>query len=414
MHVISDLHIHSRFSRATSKYITLKNLAKYGAMKGIQLLGTGDFQHPEWYEEIKAELQEDGGIYKAHGMHFMLTTEISLIYTDKGKGRRVHVVVWSPTLAVAKQVQDQCLKWGRIDYDGRPIFKVSCAQFVESMKSISKDIEVIPAHVWTPWFSMFGSMSGYDSFKDCFEDQSKNVHAIETGLSSDPEMNWRFPELDNKTILSFSDAHSHWPWKLGREATVFDVKKLTYDDVIRAVRDNHVVKTIEFFPEEGKYHFDGHRKCDVCMHPAESIKINNLCPKCGKQMTIGVAHRVEDLATREKGQGKPYIKLIPLAELIAAYHGNGLQTKKVQEVYAQCIKKFGNEFKILLDTPQETLERFDKGLARLIVATREQKIPFKPGYDGVFGEPQIEGWECKPSAEEQTPVKPSQKGLSEF
>ena len=386
-------------------------------MKGIHLLGTGDFQHPEWHEEIKAELQEDNGIYKAHGMHFMLTTEISLIYTDKGKGRRVHVVVWAPSIAVAKQIQEQCLKWGRIDYDGRPIFKIPCAEFVETLKGISDAIEIIPAHVWTPWFSMYGSMSGYDSFKDCFEDQSKRVHAIETGLSSDPDMNWRLPELDNKTILSFSDAHSHWPWKLGREATVFDVKQLTYDDVIKAVRNNHVVKTIEFFPEEGKYHFDGHRNCGVCMHPAESIKQNNICPKCKKQMTIGVAHRVEDLAKRDKGQGKPYIKLIPLTELVAAYLGSNPQTKKTWALYDQYIKRFGNEFNVLLDAPQDKLEAIDAGLAKLIIASREQKIPFKPGYDGVFGVPQIGGWESKPSAEEQAPVRPpqpEQKSLGEF
>lgn len=419
MEVIADLHLHSKYARATSKNISLSNLAKYGKMKGLEVIGTGDAQHPKWFEELSKELLPCDGLYEAHGMKFMLTTEISLMYSDKGKGRRVHLILLLPSLEVVSQLQECLLKRGRLDYDGRPIFKIPCSEFVELIRGISTDIEVIPAHVWTPWFSLYGSMSGYNSIKDCFEEQLKHIHAVETGLSSDPEMNWRLKELDDKAILSFSDAHSHWPWKLGREATVFDVKRLGYNEIIQAIKNNAVVKTIEFFPEEGKYHFDGHRNCNVVLHPADAIKNNNICPSCRKQLTIGVAHRVEELATRKEGKGsnaRPFVKLIPLSELVSASIGSPVQSRKVWEVYSKLIEMFGSELKVLLDSDEKQISTINEKLAELIVKSKTQKIQWKPGYDGVYGSPLFDGLAINKTVdnammEEQASVKPPQPSL---
>ncbi|MFP4112717.1 MAG: endonuclease Q family protein, partial [Candidatus Woesearchaeota archaeon] len=290
MEIISDLHLHGKYSRACSKNLSIANLEKYGRIKGLNLLGTADFTHPEWIKELKTNLTEDetGFLKTKTGFNFLLTTEISLIYTDKGKGRRVHHVLFAPSFDVVSQITEELLKHGRIDYDGRPIFKIPSPDFTEKMKEISKDIEIIPAHIWTPWFGMLGSKSGFDSLKDCFDDQAKNIHAIETGLSSDPEMNWRIKELDNKAIVSFSDSHSYWPHRIGREATIFDIKP-AYKSLIGSIRENNVKSTVEFWPDEGKYHYDGHRNCNVVMHPKESLKNNNICPVCKKPLTIGEA-----------------------------------------------------------------------------------------------------------------------------
>jgi uncharacterized protein (TIGR00375 family) len=297
MKVISDLHIHGRFSRATSKELTIANLEKYARMKGLNLLGTGDFTHPEWYSELKKDLTYEDGVLKTKNRFcFIPQTEISLMYTQGGKGRRIHQVVLAPDLEVVSQITDELKKRGRVDYDGRPIFKIPSPEFVGMMHSISDKIEVIPAHVWTPWFGTFGSMSGFDSLKECFLDKVNKIHAIETGLSSDPAMNWRIKELDNKSIVSFSDLHSFWPWRMGRECTIFDVAKINYDLILKAIREQKVVETIEFFPEEGKYHYDGHRNCDIVMSPKETKKHKGICPKCGKNLTVGVAYRVEELA----------------------------------------------------------------------------------------------------------------------
>ena len=237
MKIIADLHLHGRYSQATSKNLSIKNLETYSAYKGTNLLGTGDFTHPKWIEEIKNELTEDEtGILKTKsGFNFVLSTEISLIYSQGGKGHRIHNIVLAPNLDVVRQITEYLLTKGRVDYDGRPIFKIPCMDFVENLRNISQDIEVIPAHCWTPWFSLFGSMSGFDSVKEAFGDQEKHIHAIETGLSSDPAMNWRLSQLDKYAIVSFSDAHSYWPWRIGREATVFELPKLTYKSLITAL-----------------------------------------------------------------------------------------------------------------------------------------------------------------------------------
>jgi len=416
MKIISDLHIHSRYSRACSKQINIANLEKYAKIKGIGLLGTGDFQHPEWQKELKKELTDDGtGIAKTKtGFPFVYSTEISLIYTD-GRGRRIHLVALAPNIETVEQITEALGKRGRLDYDGRPIFKIPCPEFVEMMRGINKDIEVIPAHIWTPWFGLFGSMSGFDSMTEAFKDQAKHINAIETGLSSDPPMNWRLSQLENKQIVSFSDLHSYWPWRMGREATTFDLKQLSYANLLKAVRTGEgVVDTLEFFPEEGKYHFDGHRNCNVCLSPAEAKKLNNICPVCRKPLTIGVLHRVDELADKPEGYkpktAKPFRHLIPLSELISHGVGTGVATQKVWKVYNELMKEFGNELNVVLDTDEEKLRKIvpDK-VVDLIMRNRNQKIDFQPGYDGEYGKPIFEG-----SKKEIKPVKPAQKGLGEF
>jgi uncharacterized protein (TIGR00375 family) len=403
MRVIADLHIHGRFSRATSKALDIPSLEKWARIKGVTLLGTGDFTHPEWIKELKENLTEDGtGILKTKtGFPFMLQTEISLIYTQAGKGRRVHVLVLAPDFAAVEKITEYLGRNGRLDYDGRPIFKIPCPNFVEMLKNIDDRIEIIPAHAWTPWFSMFGSMSGFNSLKECFGEQTKHIHAIETGLSSDPAMNWRLSQLDNVAIVSFSDCHSFWPWRLGREATIFELKELTYDALIEALRTKKgIVETIEFFPEEGKYHYDGHRACNVVMSPQESIKVNDICPVCKKKMTIGVAHRVEELADKDRQLGfkpkgaVPFKSLIPLSEVIAGVMGAPVASKKVWIVYNKLIEQFGNEFNVLIDAPEKEIAKItEPDVARMIVADRTQKILFNPGYDGEYGKPLFDGKE---------------------
>ena len=318
MTIIADLHIHGKYSQATSKDLIISNLEKYAKMKGVTLLGTGDFTHPKWIEEIKSNLKDNHstGIFTTQkGFPFILQTEISLVYTQGGKGRRVHNIVFAKDLDSVSQITEYLLTKGRIDYDGRPIFKIPCPEFVEALKNIDKKIEIIPAHIWTPWFSMFGSKSGFNSVKECFGNQAKHIHAYETGISSDPAMNWRVSQLDSLTPLSFSDIHSYWPWRMGREATLFDCK-LDYDSIMQAIKTKKgYAGTIEVDPNYGKYHYDGHRKCDVCMSPVQTMKHKGICPVCRKPLTIGVDYRVEELADRPLGfrpkNAKPYYSLLP-------------------------------------------------------------------------------------------------------
>ncbi len=392
MNVIADLHLHSRYSRACSKAITLQNLEKYAKLKGLSLLGTGDFQHPKWLPELKSELKDDGKgiLYTKTGYPFVLQTEISLIYSQDGKGRRVHVVVLAPNFEVADQIVEYLGSKGRLDYDGRPIFKIPCPEFVESLKKISPDIEIIPAHVWTPWFSVFGSMSGFNSLQECFLDQTKNIHAIETGLSSDPGMNWRLSQLDNIALISSSDSHSAYPWRIGREATVFEMKQLSYSELIKAIRENNIAETIEFFPEEGKYHFDGHRACGTCLSPKESLAMKKICPGCKKQVTVGVASRVEELADRETPVNKkPYRNLIPLSEIISHVIGSPIASKKVWEQYFKLVNALGNELAVLSAKAEDIAKHVDQKIANAIA--QSSKVQWKPGYDGVYGIPLFEG-----------------------
>src|SRR3990167_9544987 len=323
MKLIADLQIHSRFSRATSTTLNLSNLEKYARLKGINLLGTGDFTHPKWFAELKNELKEDdsGILTSKTGFHFVLQGEISNIYTQDGKARRIHTLLLARNFEIVEQINKALLKKGRLDYDGRPIFGFSCIELVEMMKEIDDEIEIIPAHAWTPWYGIFGSMSGFDSVEECFKEQSKHIYAIETGLSSDPAMNWRISKLDKYTLVSSSDAHSFWPWRLGRECNIFNID-LSYDAILQSIRKRKgFVETVEMWPHEGKYHYTGHRACNVCLSPTEAIKMNDICPKCKSKLTVGVAQRVEMLADRPEGfipkGAVPFRNLIPLSEVIA-------------------------------------------------------------------------------------------------
>jgi len=376
--MIADLHLHSRFSRACSTAITFENLVKWAKIKGLNLLGTSDFTHPVWFKEIKDLLVEKNGFYYYQDFPFIITGEISLIYTQE-RGRRIHLNLLIPSVEVAEKIHAYLDTKGRRDYDGRPIFKISCEEFTREMMKISKDIEIIPAHIWTPWFGAFGSMSGFDSLKEAFGEQLKNIHAIETGISSDPEMNWRIAELENKAIVSFSDAHSFWPFRLGREATIFN-KVNSYKEVIEQIRNNSFISTIETNPAYGKYHWDGHRNCNFSCSPEESKKLNNLCPVCNKSLTIGVDNRVEQLATNTIGykpkNAKPFYTLLPLHELISLITGTAMQSKGVWVIYNNLIKEFGNEFNILLNVSREELIRkeVDAKLIGLILKNRKNNI----------------------------------------
>ena len=426
MEYIADLQIHSRFSRATSKDLTLQNIEKYARLKGINLIGTGDFTHPKWLSELKEYLTGDGsGILTSKtGFRFVLQGEISNIYTQDGKGRRVHTLLLAPNFDVVEQINSALLKKGRLDYDGRPIFGFSCIELVEMMKGISDDIEIIPAHAWTPWYGIFGSMSGFDSVEDCFKEKTKHIYAIETGLSSDPAMNWRISKLDKYTLVSSSDAHSFWPWRLGREANVFDIKE-DYGSLINAIRKRKgFVKTIEVDPNYGKYHFDGHRNCNISMSPSESKKINEICPKCRQKMTIGVLSRVEELADRPSGyipeNAVPFISLIPLSEIISALLKSSVSSRKVWKEYYTLIKNFDNEFNVLLNAGKKEILKFtDEKIADAIIKNREGKIKFKPGFDGVYGELVFDETvkEKEISETQQAKTKKSenpQKGLGDF
>ena len=390
--LIADLHIHSKYSRACSTNLSFENLVKWARIKGLDLLGTGDFTHPVWLEEIKKLESNGNGFYYHNGFGFVISGEVSLIYTHNDKGRRVHLVVLVPDVETAEKINSYLDTKGRRDYDGRPIFKIPGEEFVREMRNISENIEVIPAHIWTPWFSMFGSKSGYDSMKECFGGEFENVHAIETGMSSDPEMNWKIKELGGKSIVSFSDAHSFWPFRLGREATIFK-RADSYKELIRQIRENDFIGTIEVDPAYGKYHWDGHRVCDFSCGPEKTKELNGICPKCNKPLVIGVENRVEELASSDAVTEveKKYFTLLPLHEIISLWLGVGMQSKKVWDIYNGLIKSFDNEFKILLNVSREEFVKKEVNgkLIALILKNRKGNIKVKPGYDGEYGVAQI-------------------------
>ncbi len=397
---IADFHIHSKYSRATSKNMDLENLDKWAKIKGIKVLGTGDFTHPEWFKGLKQKLESaESGLYKLKGAgddetRFILTSEISCIYSKNNKVRKIHIIVFSPSFEICEKINTQ-LGWiGNLKSDGRPILGLDAKELAKIVLNASQDCFIVPAHLWTPWFSLFGSRSGFDSIEECFEDYTKYIFAGETGLSSDPEMNWRISNLDKITLISNSDAHS--PAKLGREANVFNAE-LSYPTIIEAIKAKDPAKflyTIEFFPQEGKYHYDGHRVCDISLSPQESKKYNNICPNCGKPLTLGVLNRVEELADRPtnfKPKGLiPFKSLIPLEEIIANALGQGTGTKRVNQQYQNLIKEFGKEFEILLNTSEEDLKRATLAeIAEGIVRVRQGRVSLEPGYDGVYGKIKI-------------------------
>jgi len=403
LELFADLHIHSRFSRACSKALTIPNLVKWARIKGLNLLGTGDFSHPEWLKELK-ELKPENGILwyeDSEGKFpFILSSEISLIYTQDDKGRRIHLVYLAPDLESVDKINNYLDSKGRRDYDGRPIFKISCRDFVAKMQEINPQIEVIPAHIWTPWFGIFGSKGGFNSLQEAFQDQTKHVHAIETGISSDPEMNLKIKELVDKniSIISCSDSHSFWPWRLGREATIFNKPEdqpITYNLILDQIRTNSFKATIETEPAYGKYHFDGHANCNFSCSPEKTKQLNNLCPVCNKELIIGVDSRVKELSNKEESEilsKKPYHTILPLHEIISLTIKKGMNTKATWEIYNNLIKEFKNEYDILLNVPEDQLLKTTNNslLTNLIIKNRQGKIKVKPGYDGVYGEAQLD------------------------
>ncbi len=399
MEIIADLHIHSRFARATSKNINLENLEKYARVKGLGLLGTGDFQHPFWSKELDVLEEKDGILYTKTGFPFLWQTEISLMYSQDGKGRRIHHVILAPNKEVVKQITDFLASKGRLDYDGRPIFGFSSIELVDAMSSISEDIEIIPAHCMTPWFGIFGSKSGFNSLREAFQDKENKIHAVESGISADPEMLWKFSFLNKKTIVSFSDSHSFWPWRIGRESTIFSIGKLNYKNIIKAIRQNTIKTTIETDPFYGKYHYDGHRNCNFSCSPKKTKELGGICPICKKPITIGVEYRVEELAdqTEKPKNAKPFYKLIPLHELIAIAIGFSLSSKKTWEIYNFLIEKFENELNILLNVEKDQFmrEKINEKLIDLIVKNRTGSLKIKPGYDGVYGQVMLQEEQTK-------------------
>ncbi|MBI4154622.1 DNA helicase UvrD [Candidatus Woesearchaeota archaeon] len=398
MEVIADLQIHSKYSRATSKDLSIENLEKYARIKGVNLLGTGDFQHPLHRKDIDKYLKEDknGILWTKNKFPFIWQTEVSLMFSQGGKRRAVHLLIFSPNGKIADEITKFLGSKGRLDYDGRPIFGMSCIELVKGLKNIDDMIEIICAHSWTPWFGVFGSDSGFDSIQECFQDQTEHIYAIETGLSSDPAMNWRISKLDRYTIVSNSDSHSFWPYRLGREATIFDLKELSYENIIKAIRKRVGLSgTIEVSPFFGKYHLTGHRNCGVSFESSEAEKLNNICPKCKGKLTIGVAARVEQLADRPEGfvpeNAVPFRTLIPLQEILASILKVGVLTKKVWNEYDKLISRFGSEFNVLLNISEEDLlSKVDQRIANAILLNRKGKIKVKGGYDGVYGVPIID------------------------
>ena len=426
MRIIADLHIHSRYSRATSQKMNVEEIARFAKIKGLNLVGTGDFTHPKWLKELQESLTEipGTGLYKPakepeSPVYFMITTEVSTVFVVNGQTKKIHHVILTPNIETAVQINDRLAKYGSLDIDGRPTLDMTAAQLVEEVMEVSSLNEVFPAHAWTPWFSIFGAFSGFNSVDDCYEDMTKHIHALETGLSSDPPMNWRLSALDKYVLVSNSDSHSFWPWRIGREANVFELERITYYEIVDAIRTkdkNRFKFTIEVNPAYGKYHWSGHRKCGVSLPPKEAIKLGNICPVCRRRLTKGVEQRVEELADRPEGF-KPenaigFMHLLPLSEIIASVLGyESPSVRKVWEVYNSLIARFGNEYSVLIDASFEELCKVvQPKIAEAIVRVREGRVKVVPGYDGVYG--QIIFFEEERRAEEKPKVP--QKSLVDF
>lgn len=400
MRVIGDFHIHSRFSRATSPSLNLQSLVENARIKGLDLLGTGDITHPKWFAEVSEQLEDDdsGVLYLKDDAEkrprFVLTSEVATVFQYQNKSRKIHHCIILPSFETAEQFSDAIRQKGNLEEDGRPILNMTSAELVEILSTISSEAEIYPAHAWTPWWSLFGSNFGFDSLEDCYGDYSSKINALETGLSSDPPMNWHASKLDRLTLLSNSDCHSAYPFRLGREANILDLEKLDYTSLIDAIRKrgrSRVISTIETKPEYGKYHWTGHRNCGVSMPAERSRKLGAKCPKCGRRLTRGVEERVAELADRATGikpkNAPDYIYAYPLQELIAEMMGESTPlSKKVQQIYDKAIAAFENEFNATLFAPIDSVaEVLGKETAKLIEAIRNDTAEIVPGYDGVYG-----------------------------
>ena len=393
----ADLHIHSRFARATSRDLTFENLAKWAKLKGIDLLASADFTHPAWFDETGRMLNEAGdGLYEYDGVKFVLGTEVNCNGQQGGRNRRVHMLVLAPALDTVRRINVALAVRGKLGSDGRPTLHMTPRDLVRTLLDIDERCLFIPAHAWTPWFGVFGSKSGFDSLDECFGEDAQHIHAIETGLSSEPAMNWRVPELDNRSIVSFSDAHS-LP-KLGRELTVFE-GELSYEGLAAALKTQAISYTVEFFPEEGKYHFSGHRKCGVRYSPEEMAADDARCPQCGRKLTLGVMHRVEELAkrrvttqadddgvTRSDNGRPPFRMLVALEQVLSEALGVGVQAKRVRKAYLELVGELGNELRVLTEASEPDIaavagQRVAEGVCRV----RRGDISIEPGYDGEYG-----------------------------
>lgn len=421
MQQILDLHIHSKYSRACSRDLTLPNIEAACRIKGVDIIATGDFTYPAWFADIKNELDpsassgQESGLYrlktaKDNKVKFILSTEFALIYKDGGRVRRIHLVIHAPNISAVEELNAHLGKRFNIRSDGRPILGISAPDLIKICLSIHPRFLIYPAHIWTPWFSVFGSKSGFNSMEECFHEYVENIHAYETGLSSDPEMNWRVSPLDKLTLISNSDAHS--PQNIGREANVFELENITYDEIYEAIKnssiraatngahanDNRGSKlkyTIEFYPEEGMYHYDGHRDCGVSFSPPETKKQKGICPVCRRPLIIGVMNRVEELADRPAGftpvAAPGFRKLVGLDKIIAEVLGvKSRGSKKVMTEYNKIIGHFGNELNVLLAiNPDEIKKVLPAAIAEGIKRVREGRINIKPGFDGQYGEIKI-------------------------
>jgi len=422
--------MHSRFSRATSAKMNVKEIARFARIKGLDVVGTGDFTHPRWFKELTQDLAkiEGTGLYKTVNepespMHFMITNEVSTIFTFRGEAKKVHHVILTPSLETAAQINDRLTRYGDLAIDGRPMLNMTAPQLVEEVMQVSSENMVFPAHAWTPWFSVFGAFSGFDRMEDCYQDMTRHIHALETGLSSDPPMNWRLSALDKFTLVSNSDSHSHWPWRMGREANVFELERVTYHEIVDTIKqkDSRRFKfTIETDPAYGKYHWTGHRNCHVSIPPQEAIKLRNICPVCGRRLTEGVEQRVEELADRPVGfkpQGAiGFMHLLPLSEIIATVIGmSNPSVQGVWSIYNNLIEQFKNEYTVLMDASQEAMAKIvESRIAEAIVNVREGKIHVIPGYDGVYGQPVFSEAEKNVEKLEKPKAVKKQRSLFEF
>lgn len=392
MTYVADLHLHSPYARATSRELTFDNMARWARMKGIDLLASADFTHPVWFSETKRALRPLGnGLYERNGARFVIGTEVNCSGTQGGRNRRVHMLMFAPCIGAAERINAAVSGKGALAADGRPTLRMTPRELLALLLDIDDRAMLIPAHAWTPHFGIYGGRSGFDSLAECFGDLAPHIRAIETGLSSDPAMNWRIPELDDVSIVSFSDAHS-LP-KMGRELTVID-GDLSYDGLRAALNEQRIAYTVEFFPEEGKYHNSGHRRCGVSLSPQEALSAGGRCPECGGRLTPGVLERVESLARAaqsgdglaHRGDRPPFRSLVGLQQIIAESVGRGVNTKGVQARYMRMVEELGNELHILTaaaigDIAVVGGERVAEGVERV----RKGDIVIEPGYDGVYG-----------------------------
>lgn len=385
---IVDLHVHSKYSRATSRNMTLKAIATGSRVKGLNIVGTGDALHPAWLRELRSTLRETEGLFEYEGVKFVLSAEVNTVF-QRVKSHRIHSILLFPSVSKTEEVSEKLSAFGDLSQDGRPTLSLDPVELLDILSSVDDSIELIPAHVWTPWFSVFGATSGFNSLEECFGERASRIHSLETGLSSDPEMNWMISSLDRMNLLSNSDAHSHHPWRLGREANVFTLAHPGYKEMLSAVRNGSGLKmTLEVPPEFGKYHWSGHRNCNVSLPPEEAVKASDICPVCGRKLTIGVEERVYQLADRKKGfrpEGKPgFIRTLPLHEILMTASGTS-SYGSVSSEYEALVKRYGSEYQVLLNAPIDELLKINRRGGELIKLLRTNRLKVNPGYDGVYG-----------------------------